>query len=195
MHRPPSGPVAPALHTHAAITPLPVPETVFAGQARHAPAAVAPTVVEYVSGPQSTQLLFPLTSLYFPATQRTHTLPFPLAPALHRHSTLGTSASAYAAHERHVVAPTPGMYVPAGQPTHALALLAPVTPEYCPAGQFAHVLSLLAPSAFEYLPAVQDEHKVAPVALEYVPRGQLTQVLLVSVPTAVEYVPTEQFRQ
>ena len=107
VHTPPSGPVAPALQTHAVITVLPGPETVFGGQIRHAPAPVAPTVVEYVFTTQSVQLLFPVTSLYCPATQRTHTLPFPVAPALHRHSTLGTSASAYAAQVKHAVAPTP----------------------------------------------------------------------------------------
>jgi len=126
VHTPPSGPVAPALQTHAVITALRAPETVFGGQVRHAPAPVAPTVVEYVFTAQSVQLLFPVTSLYCPATQRTHTLPFPVAPALHLHSTLGTSASAYAAHKRHAVAPTSAMYVPAAhdvQLVSAIALL------------------------------------------------------------------------
>jgi hypothetical protein len=195
MHRPPSGPVAPALHTHDTITLLPAPEAVFVGQFRHAPAALAPTVPENVSGPQSTQLLVPLTSLYFPVPHRTHALPFPVAPALHRHSTLGTSASAYAAQAIHAVAPTPGMYVPAAQFVQTLTMLAPVTPEYCPAGQLRHVLSLLAPSVFEYFPGTHEMHKVAPVALEYMPRGQLTQVLLVSDPTPVEKVPAQQLRQ
>jgi len=126
VHTPPSGPVAPALQTHAVITVLPGPETVFGGQIRHAPAPVAPTVVEYVFTAQSVQLLFPVTSLYCPATQRTHTLPFPVAPALHRHSTLGTSASAYAVHARHAVAPTPAMYVPAAHDVQLVSAIAPL---------------------------------------------------------------------
>jgi len=123
-HGPPFGPVAPALHTHDPITVLDTAELEFEGQFTHAPAPVAPTVPEYVFAPQSRQLSFPVTFLYFPATHRTHTLPFPVAPALHRHSTLGTSASAYAAHARHAVAPTPAMYVPA---VHDVQLVSAVT--------------------------------------------------------------------
>jgi hypothetical protein len=83
-----------------------------------------PTVPEELFAGQSIQLSFPVTLLYFPAPHSTHTLPFPLAPALHRHSTLGTSASALAAHATQAVAPTPAMYVPAA---HDVQLVSAIT--------------------------------------------------------------------
>lgn len=135
-HAPPLGPVAPTLHTHAPITLLPAPETAFAGQFRHAPVPVAPTVVEYVFTPQSTQLSFPVVFLYLPDAHRIHKLPFPLAPALHRHSTLGMSASAFAVHARQTVPPTPGMYVPAAQDVQFVSAIRLLN---LPASQIAQV--------------------------------------------------------
>lgn len=135
-HTPPFGPVAPTLHTHDPRAVLDAGEMEKGGQLRHAPAPVAPTVPEYVFTPQSIQLPFPVASLYLPATHSTHTLPFPLAPALHRHSTRGTSASAFAAHDRQTVAPTPGMYVPAAQDVQFVSAIRPLN---LPASQIAQV--------------------------------------------------------
>jgi hypothetical protein len=88
-HTPPFGPVAPTLHTHDPIIPLPAPETAFAGQFRHAPVPVAPTVAEYVLAAQSKQVSFPVVFLYFPATHSTHEPPFcPLLPAVHIHAVM-----------------------------------------------------------------------------------------------------------
>jgi hypothetical protein len=135
-HVPPFGPVAPTLHTHAPRTALDAGALEYSGQLRHVPAPVAPTVPEYVFTPQSTQLSFPVVFLYLPATHRVHTLPFPLAPALHRHSTRGTSASAFATHDRQTVAPTPAMYVPAAQDVQFVSAIRPLN---LPASQIAQV--------------------------------------------------------
>ena len=135
-HAPPFGPVAPTLHTHAPRTALEAGEMEYSGQFRHAPVPVAPIVVEYVFAPQSTQLSFPVVFLYLPAAHSTHTLPFPVAPALHRHSTLGMSASAFAVHDRQTVAPTPGMYVPAAQDVQFVSAIRLLN---LPASQIAQV--------------------------------------------------------
>jgi len=188
-HAPPFGPVAPTLHTQAAITTLPAPETAFAGQFWHVPAPLAPTVPEYVFALQSIQLPFPVSPLYLPATHSTHTLPFPLAPALHRHSTLGTSASAFAAHNRQAVPPPPGMYFPDTQLTHALA---PAAPEYVPATQLMHVTEEFAPVSAEYVPAMQLAHALAPVWFEYFPTGHKIHTLATVAPATPEYAPAAQ---
>ena len=115
---PPFGPVAPTLHTHAPITALPAPETAFPGQPRHAPAAVAPTVAEYVFAPQSIQLPFPVTPLYLPATHNIHAV----IP--------DESEYAPAGQLRHTLAPVTLEYVPAVQLVHTVKELAPVVIEY-----------------------------------------------------------------
>ena len=198
-HAPPFGPVAPTSHTHAAITTLPAPETAFDVQFRHVPAPLAPTVPEYVFAPQSRQVSFPVTPLYLPAAHRVHKLPFPLAPALHRHSTLGSSASAFAAHARQTVEPTPGMYVPAAQDVQ---LLFPVTFLYLPGTHSEHgppfgpvapalhthaVTTELDTDEFELSAhATQTSDAFAPTIPEYVPAPQLVQA---AVPFATLYFP------
>jgi hypothetical protein len=86
----PSGPVYPALHAgliHAALDVLVAGEIVSAGQARHAAAAVAAMVEEYVPDPQFVHAAEPVAVLYFPAEQGVHVLPAgPVYPASHTQS-------------------------------------------------------------------------------------------------------------
>jgi len=205
-HTPPFGPVAPTLHTHDPRAVLDAGEMEKGGQLRHAPAPVAPTVPEYVFTPQSIQLPFPVALLYFPAPHSTHTLPFPLAPALHRHSTRGTSASAFAAHDRQTVAPTPGMYVPAAQDVQ---LLLPITflywpgthsehgPPFAPVAPALHVHAVtteLPKTELELTAhATQTSDALAPAVTEYVPALQFAHVADVVAPVSPEYVPAMQF--
>ena len=83
-HGPPSGPVYPPLHTHAALEP---PDCEFAPQFEHADIAVAPVTLEKVFTEQFRQTDVPITVLYFPGTHSAHGPPFgPLAPVLHVHA-------------------------------------------------------------------------------------------------------------
>ena len=132
-HTPPFGPVAPTLHTHDPITTLPATETAFAGQFRHAPAPVAPTVPEYVFAPQSMQLPFPVTTLYFPVTHNIHAV----MP--------DDSEYAPAGQFRHTLAAVTLEYVPAVQLVHTVKELAPAVIEYVPVRQLTHALALAAP--------------------------------------------------
>ena len=58
VHRPPSGPVKPALQTQALTAALAFGELEPAGHARHAVAFVAFVIVEYVPAAHATQLVF-----------------------------------------------------------------------------------------------------------------------------------------
>ena len=79
-HTPPSGPVYPLLHTHAALEP---PDCEFAPQFEHAKLDVAPITVEKVFAEQFRHTAVPVTGLYLPATHTAHGPPFgPLAPVL-----------------------------------------------------------------------------------------------------------------
>jgi len=61
---------------------LPAGELELLGHARHAAAAVAPTVAEYVPAPQSVHAALPVTVLYLPVTQAVHEpLSGPVYPA------------------------------------------------------------------------------------------------------------------
>lgn len=83
VHRPPSGPVKPALQTQALTAELAVGELEFAGHVRHVVAIVAPAAVEYVPAPQSAHAALPLAILYFPATHAAHGPPSgPVKPML-----------------------------------------------------------------------------------------------------------------
>ncbi len=118
-HGPPFGPLAPVLHVQLVTTELPtVAEKLFAGQ--------------------SAQLSLPLTPLYFPAPHSTQTLPFPVAPTLHRHSALDIPAFAFAAHATQAVAPTPAMYMPAA---HDVQLVSAIPFLNLPASQSSQLPS------------------------------------------------------
>jgi hypothetical protein len=69
-HGPPPGPVNPRLQRQAEMAVCPVADvTVFAGQAVHVEAAMAPTAAEYVLRLQSMHAADPVAILYFPAMQ------------------------------------------------------------------------------------------------------------------------------
>ena len=85
-HGPPSGPVYPLLHTHAALDPA---DSEFAGQLEHAKLDVAPAALENVFAEQFVHTAVPVTVLYLPGTHSAHGPPFaPLAPALHVHAVI-----------------------------------------------------------------------------------------------------------
>ena len=87
---------------------------------------------------------------------------------------LSGSALAYAfAGQTHTLAPSSDD-IPAGQLTHALALVAPAAPEYFPAGHLTHAV---APDTDEYDPAGQVVQLLAPALIAYVPTGQLVHKL------------------
>ena len=112
-HTPPSGPVYPLLHTHAALEP---PDCEFAPQFEHATIDVAPTTVENVFAEQFVHTAVPETVLYLPGTHKAHGPPLgPLAPALHTHD---------------VIKELPATELElSAQPRHISELLAPGVPE------------------------------------------------------------------
>jgi len=80
---PPSGPVYPLLHTHAALEP---PDCEFAPQLEHAKLDVAPVTLEKVFAEQLVHTAVPETVLYLPGTHKAHGPPLgPLAPVLQIH--------------------------------------------------------------------------------------------------------------
>ena len=86
-HGPPLGPVNPVLQRQAVCAALEAGETEFDGQVRHTLDASPACVVENLPARQSVHVAFPLTSLYFPATQPVHVPPLgPVNPALHEQS-------------------------------------------------------------------------------------------------------------
>jgi len=86
-HAPPSGPVEPALQTHAVAAALPAREAELAGHAWHVASAVAPAASEYLPASQSVHSALPVPALNLPAAQSTHAPPSgPVEPALHTHS-------------------------------------------------------------------------------------------------------------
>ncbi len=207
-HRPPSGPVYPALQEQAAIAELDAAAFAFAGHTVHVDEVFAPTACEYVASPQSAHAALPVTILYFPATHVAQTPPSaPVLPAL----------QVQAAPDE----PPAGEFAPAGHGSHVPALLAPVTPEYVPARQR---VQLLGPATVLYVPVAHAVHRppLGPVypALQaqfvcdpllapanefaghglqlglpsgdHSPGAQLRQVSLPVAPKPTEYNPTEQ---
>ena len=82
-HGPPSGPVYPALHVHAAIAVLTLGEFEFTGHVTQVAATVAAAVPEYVPAPQFSHTTLPLAILYVPVAQAEHASPSgPVYPAL-----------------------------------------------------------------------------------------------------------------
>jgi len=65
---PPSGPKEPTLQLQAVFEALPRGEFEFVGHVKHTDSAFAPSVVEYLPGPQATHPSDPASDLYFPAT-------------------------------------------------------------------------------------------------------------------------------
>ena len=184
-HGPPFGPVAPTLHTQAAITTLPVPETAFAEQFRHVPAPVAPTVPEYVFAGQlvhTLELVAPIAIEYVPAGHAVHAAK-ELAPTVLEYAPAG-----HKTHALSLLAPGTSEYAPAEQLVHTLELVAPIAIEYAPAGQLMHTVEAVAPTVLEYAPAGHKTHAVAPCTFEYAPAGQSTHVLT----SGTKYLPTEQ---
>ena len=126
VHRPPSGPVKPALQTQALTAELAVGELEFAGHARHVEASVAPTDMEYVPAKQSVHAAVPVMILYLPETHTAHGPPSgPVKPMLQTQALiteLPFGELEFAGHSRHVdesVAFVLAEYVPAAQSTHA----------------------------------------------------------------------------
>ena len=78
-HRPPFGPVDPALQVQLVKAVLPTSELEFDGQTLHVEFAEAPTAVEYVPAPQSVHRAVPVNALYLPATHAIHG-PVPAEP-------------------------------------------------------------------------------------------------------------------
>ena len=102
----------------------------------------APTAVEYVPIWQSSHVLDPANSLYFPATHRKHVPPSgPVEPALQVQAVeteLPKSEFEYAGHVKHVdtwLAPRDAEYVPMSQSTHAVD---PASALYLPATHSEH---------------------------------------------------------
>ncbi len=126
VHRPPSGPVKPMLHTQALTTELAFGELEFAGHARHVVAIVAPTDIEYVPAKQSVHVAVPEMILYLPETHAAHGPPSgPVKPTLQAQALIPELAFGeleFAGHARHVDASVAFViveYVPAAQSTHA----------------------------------------------------------------------------
>jgi len=72
VQEPPSDPLAPALHLHAAMLVLEAFAYEFDGQALHVVSVVAPSTPEYVLSVQSLQRAFPVSILYLPGTHIVH---------------------------------------------------------------------------------------------------------------------------
>jgi hypothetical protein len=82
---------------------------------------------EFLIAAQSTHAADPVTFLYFPATQATHTSPlFPVYPGPHAHSALPLWDKLFAWQLRHADVPAKRLYVPAGHAWHAPGV--PVNP-------------------------------------------------------------------
>ena len=87
VQEPPFGPLAPALHVHAAVLVLEAFAFEFNGQAVHVVSVVAPSTPEYVLFPQLVQRAFPVSILYLPGTHIMHVSSInPYEPALQAHS-------------------------------------------------------------------------------------------------------------
>jgi hypothetical protein len=161
--------------THAL---APASEYAPAGQLSHAPAALAPSKLEYAPARQIIHALAP-ASEYCPAAQIRHAL---------------ASASEYApaGHVTHALAPLTFESVPAGHVMHAPDEFAPSMLEDLPAVQPVHTLELVAPIAVEYAPAEHDTHALTPLTPENVPARQAAHTLELVAPIALENVPEAQ---
>jgi hypothetical protein len=69
---PPSGPVYPTLHVHAALAELPLGELELTGHVPQVAAAVAATAPEYFAAAQSVHTAEPVSVLYFPGPHAPH---------------------------------------------------------------------------------------------------------------------------
>ena len=158
---------------------------------------------EFLIAAQSTHAADPVTFLYFPATQATHTSPlFPVYPGPHAHSALPLWDKLFAWQLRHADVPAKRLYVPAGHAWHAPGV--PVKPglhwhaalpatETVLLGHAAHVL--LAKYVFarqaEQLRVAVLEQFDAP-AKEYRPLAHVKQLLILVAPTTLDDVPAGQ---
>ena len=116
-HSPPSGPVEPALHTHAVSAALPAGEAELSGHDAHVASAVAPASAEYLPASQSVHSALPVPALNLPAAQSTHWPPSgPVEPALHTHA----AATVLAAGEAEL----------SGHDAHVASAVAPASAEY-----------------------------------------------------------------
>ena len=188
-HSPPSGPVEPALHTHAVSAALPAGEAELSGHDAHVASAVAPASAEYLPASQSVHSALPVPALNLPAAQSTHAPPSgPVEPALQTHA----DAPALPVGEEEL----------AGHASHVVLAVAPSAAEYLPASQSMHV-SMPAPAL--NLPAAQSTHAqpsgpVEPAlqmhadaaalsAGEKELAGHASHVVLALAPSAAEYLP------
>jgi hypothetical protein len=128
---PPFAPPYPELHVQATIEVLEFGEVAFAGHRKHAAAAVAPMVVEYVPVRQSVHAALPVAILYFPAAHGAHTPPSgPVDPALQVQAAGAKLAigelefGGHATQVAAVVAAVVAEYVSAEQAVHAAEPLA-----------------------------------------------------------------------
>ena len=133
LHVPPSGPVYPTLHVHAALAELPLGELEPVGHVTQVAATVAATVSEYVPTTQSVHAaaVAPVTPEYLPATQLVH-----------------------------AVAPSTLEYEPGIQFVHCGMLVAPTMLEYLPTAQLVQLNGEVAPTVTEYVPAKQLRHEL-----------------------------------
>ena len=108
-HAPPSGPVEPALHTHAVAVVLAAGEAELSGHAWHVASSVAPAVSEYLPASQSVHSSLPVPALNLPATHSTHAPPSgPVEPALQTHAiaaVLAVGEAELSGHASHEVEP------------------------------------------------------------------------------------------
>ena len=115
----------------------------FAGQAVHVAANVAPTAAEYVLRPQSVHAADPVAFLNFPATQAVQVPPLsPVYPRLQRQAEMA-------------VCPVADVNAFAGQAVHVEANVAPTAAEYVLRLQFVHAADPVAILNFPATQAVQ----------------------------------------
>ena len=135
VQTPPSGPVKPTLQVQLVDALHPTHEAPeLAGQARHAAAAVAASVEEYVPAPQSVHTRLPFVVLYFPAAHAEHGPPNgPVYPMLHAQEIDVLQpvhvAPELAGQARHAVAANVEEYVPGPQLRQFALLVEPVVIE------------------------------------------------------------------
>ena len=70
--KPMAGPQYPALQVQSEPSSLPAGASEFAVHAEHVISAVSPLVIENFPAPQSVHATLPISALYLPAAQRTH---------------------------------------------------------------------------------------------------------------------------